>query len=177
MQKFLGALLLALALVAGACGGDDSDGPGDDGANNGGTVTESPAAGRDGRSSASDFHACDLFTADEISEIFGDQAGEGEDYLAVAADATACSWNFVFIEVLLEDGPDWYDAVHLADDDSDVEEVGGLGDTAAWDTFLRTLDVVDGDRYLSVQPIVGFLDLDAREVAIELAEIALERLP
>lgn len=183
---------LALVLVVAGCGGDDdSDGGGGNGGsdaaqatntpsgNSGGETPEATATDSEGGNDA-DFHACSLFTGAEMSEAIGAQVADGRDYLATAAKATNCVWEgdvVIYIEVLLEDGPSWYDAIHIVDAEDDVEEVEGLGDEALWNEFLGTLDVIEGDRFISIQPLVGFSELDSKEVALELAPLTLERLP
>ncbi|HET7738453.1 MAG TPA: hypothetical protein VFK32_07755, partial [Tepidiformaceae bacterium] len=115
MRKLSWALGLMLLVIAGACGGDDAEDPRDEQSDNGGTTTQPTRADSGGSAGNPDFHACDLFTAEEIGAVLDEEVPEGVDYLAVAAGATNCSWDFVFIEVLLEDGEDWFDAVHFAD--------------------------------------------------------------
>lgn len=198
MLKLLAFLALSLLLLLAACGGDDdgTSGVDDDG---GATTTQisngdgdddaqpSETENLDGdddddRGAPSDFHACDLFTGAEMSDLVGTQMNDGRDYLATADGATNCLWEGdiqVFVEVLLEGGQDWYDAVHFpgANDPGDTEDVEGIGDVAIWDSFLGTLDTVDDDRFVAVQAITSFTDYDDKEVATEVAQAALARLP
>jgi hypothetical protein len=196
LRLLLPVSLLLTLLLAGCSGGDDDDAANDtdngaattDSSNDGGDDSETPDdsdSGEDddgnsgGDDEASDFHACSLFTGAELSEALGVQLSDGRDYLAVAAGATNCTWEgdiVLFVEVLLEGGEAWYDAIHVPGvGTGEAEEVEGVGDVALYDSFLNTLDVVDGDRFISVQSIGG--TRDNKEVAIQVAEMALERLP
>lgn len=203
MLKLLGAFGLTLLLFLAACGGGDDgdDGSTDDaageptatattGGDDGGDETQEPEdtedAGGDatGDGGDSNFHACSLFTAAEVGAVLDAEVSEGRDYLATAPGATQCTWettdgsSAVFIEVLLDGGQDWFDAVHIEGDQlADIEELDGLGDVAVYDKFLNTVDVVDDDRFVSVQPVLFFSDLDDKTVGVELAEMTLERLP
>src|SRR5690606_32585788 len=117
---------------------------GDSGGDNNGDVS-----GED-----SDFHACSLSTGAELSEILESELEDGRDYLSTAARATTCVWEgdvVVYIEVLLDGGEGWFNAIHMPDPEAtETEEVDGLGDKALWDDFLGTLDVVQNDRFVSV---------------------------
>lgn len=174
------AATLTLLLVA--CSDDDDDSV--TGENNSApTATraagESAGSGQNGGDA--DFHACSLFTGAELGAVLGVEMNDGRDYLATAPGATNCTWEGganVFVEVLLEDGEDWYDAIHIPGAAvGEVEEIDGVGDIATWDEFLGTLDVVESDRFVSVQPLVGFTGLNKQQVAIQIAQLALERLP
>jgi hypothetical protein len=176
---------VSLALLFAACTGDDdsSDDQGN-GAPAATQTTNDSSSDDDDEGDGgedSDFHACSLFTGAELGAALGVELADGRDYLATARGATNCTWEgdiTVFVEVLLEDGKDWYDAIHIPDAAvGEVEEIEGVGDVAIWDDFLGALDVVEDDRFVSVQPLVGFSDLDQQEVAIQIAQLALERLP
>jgi hypothetical protein len=179
--KLLMPVVLFAVLLAG-CGGDS-----DDDENSVLTATTNPDEVSETATSASDsgnsddFHACSLFTGQELGDLLGVEMTDGRDYLPTAAGATNCTWEGdaqVFVEVLLEDGQDWFDAIHIEGVGAgDTEEIDGIGDVAVWDSFLGTLDVVDGERFISVQPLVSFTDLDDKEAAIAIAEATLERLP
>lgn len=196
MLKLLSALIPVMLLVVAACGGDDDDSTeGDNGepaaeatrdsSNNEGAggSEETGAPDDEGRGGeVSGDHACTYITADEISEIVGAEVSEGRDYLAAANGATACTWESgsgtaIFVEVLHDGGADYFDAVHIEGFDSGFEEteVDGIGDRAIY-SDLGVLDVVDGDVYISVQPILFFSDLDELEVSKEIATIVLDRV-
>lgn len=187
MTKQVFAALFAVALVFGACGGDDDDeGSGSAGPTATSAATQPGGNGGSGNTNGndgddSDFHACSLFTGDEMSEILEASMDDGRDYLSTAARATTCEWQgdvVIYIEVLLDGGDGWFEAIHMPDAEATkTEEVDGLGDKALWDEFLGTLDVVQDDRFISIQPLVGFSGLDSKEVAIDLARRSLERLP
>jgi len=200
--RLVGVLGLTLLLLLAACGGDDDDDAGDDGSGNGATATEATDGGDDGGDQTdapedtedsgdddddggdSGFHACDLMTSEEVSAIVGAEVGEGRDYLATGPGATQCEWasedssTVVYIEAMTEGGPDWYEAIHFpSGDPGDTEEVDGVGDEATWDTFLDSLDAIEGDKFVAVQPLLFFSEADDKTVAIELAKLALERVP
>lgn len=204
MLKFLSALIAVLMLLAVACGGgddddssdadsdeptaeatDNSDG-GDDAEDDDAEETDAPDDSDDEDEGDDDAvsgdHACTYITPAELSEILGEEFGEGRDYLATANGATACTWESdagaaVFVEVLHDGGPDYYDAVHIEGFDSGFEEteVDGIGDKAIY-SDIGVLDVVDGDKYISVQPVLFFSDLDELDVSQEIAAIVLANL-
>lgn len=182
-------LAAALSIVAGACSGGDS-GEETEGGPPGPTKTSNDAGGnggnqKPGATAASgandDFHACSLFSGAELGSAVGVQLNDGRDYLATAPGATNCVWEGganIFVEVLLEGGRDWNSAIHIPGArDDDMEKIEGVGDVATWDSLLNTLDVVDGDRFVSVQPLVGVSGLKDQEVAVQVAKLTLERLP
>jgi hypothetical protein len=79
--------------------------------------------------------------------------------------------------VLLEGGREWFDALHLPDEDPAPQPVEGLGDEALWQDGLASLDVVDGDHFITVQPVLFLSDADSFEAAQQIAALVLGRLP
>jgi len=198
MHRLLAAIGLTLLLLLAACGGDDDDDAGDDGSDNGPTATEStdngdggaedtdapeetdaPEDTGNGGGSSTDFHACDVLTKEEISEVVGYEVIDGVDYLAVSPQATQCEWGpGVYIEVLTEGGPEFYEAVHFG---QDVEPVDGVGDEAVWNDGL--FEAIEDDNYVAVQ-LVGYgfahpgsTEEEKIDVMAELARMALENIP
>lgn len=163
--------------------GEETDAPEETDAGDDGEETDAPeeTGAGDDDGGGSDFHACDVMTSEEVGAIVGAEMGEGRDYLATGPGATQCEWisadsaNTVYVEVMTEGGPDWYEAIHF--EAEDLEEIAGVGDEATWDTFLDSLDAIEGDKFVSVQPIFFFREVDDKAVAIELAKLALERVP
>ena len=125
------------------------------------TATAAAPGGRSGPSQTPNttqaVHACDLITPEEVSAAVGFTVGPGRDYLAVARGATQCEWagnGVVYAEVLTKGGESWFRAVHIPNSSLPEVEVPGLGDKAFYSNDQNTVDVVSGDRYVSVQ-IIG----------------------
>ena len=196
-RPLLITMAAALTLAILGCGGGDSDGdtvtsttpsatqaPASTGAATGSTgPAEQPAAvptsGNQGSGTLVD--ACSLLTAQEVSEALAQEVAEGKPSLAGNADASACEWSggsvSAILEVLTEGGAAWYESVNFGqDDEPDKEPVEGIGDKAVFDD-IGVLDVLEGDKMLSLQIILFFSEVDELEAAKVLAEIVLDRLP
>jgi hypothetical protein len=202
MMKLLATLfaLLALMLFA-ACGGDDDDSSsGDDSDEPAATETtddseEEEEEGEDEEDSepteAADDEevdseavaVCGVATPEEIGVVLGTEVGEGEDQESLAVGGAACQWyptdpnelSFVRVEVLKGEGAEgWYNSIEFGGE----EEVTGVGDEARWTELTNTLDVIEGDVFVSVQVLFGFGSEggSTKDAAIEVAELALERV-
>jgi hypothetical protein len=157
-------------------GGDGGDGDEETG---GPEDTAAPEETDSGGGSGSDFHACDALTKEEISAVVGYEVIDGVDYLAVSPQATQCEYGpGVYVEILTEGGPEFYEAVHFG---QDVEPVDGVGDEAVWNDGI--FEAIEGDNYVAVQ-LIGFgfgnpgsTEQDEIDAAAELARMALENIP
>jgi hypothetical protein len=196
-RSLLITVAAAVTLVILGCGGGDGEGD-----TTGGTIpsatqapastdaatgstgptaqpTDVPASGNQG--SGASVEACSLLTAQEVSEALAQEVAEGKPSLATNANASACEWSggsvSAILEVLTEGGAAWYESVNFGqDDEPDKEPVEGIGDKAVFDD-IGVLDVLEGDRMLSLQIILFFSEVDELEAAKSLAQIALDRLP
>ena len=183
----------AVTLFVLGCGGGDNDAdtvtatvpsatqaPASTGAATGSTgpaaqPTEVPASSNQG--SGASVEACSLLTAQEVSEALAQEVAEGKPSLATNANASACEWSggsvSAILEVLTQGGAAWYDSVNFGQEDEPVE---GIGDKAGFDD-IGVLDVLAGDKMLSLQIILFFSDVDELEAAKSLAQRVLDRLP
>jgi hypothetical protein len=179
--KQLAVCGLVLSLVLAACGGGDGD-DADHGNNLPGGPGSQDGDGDEG-GDHSDFHACSLFTAQEIGAVTEEDMQEGREHGPAFEGATGCTWEssegptVVFVELRLEGGQDFYEATMEGVSEGQLQEVQGIGDVARWDTFLGVVEVVDDDRFISVQPVIVLSEVDNRAVGLKLAEMAVERLP
>ena len=181
--SFPTALGVGLVLLISACGGGDEPGNESEGqpastpsqtqGAAGSDAPTPPTTGNEGSSAAGDVEACSLLTPEEIGEAYGTEIGPGESQRPTNQDASACMWPGLYLEVLTEGGPDWYETVNFGQNRQPVE---GLGDEASMSS-PGVLDVVEGDSYISLQVISGpFLQIDRAAAAETLAEIVLSRL-
>ena len=178
--------MVALALVFAACGGDDDNagGSGDNAATAtkqaGGNATatikpEATAEPTDDSSGDRLADSCSLVTFAEISEIAGEEYGEGE---LNSANCTYSSPTNRTVNVTLADEPGLAEASFesfLADDNFGTpEEIDSVGERAAWvDSLGQLVVLVDSDRILIVN--VPFIQAqDKKAAAIAIAQKALD---
>ena len=190
-RRFLIPLMIATLALVSACGGNDADdqvatvgaeSTGSDGSPRAG-ATQRPGSSPSPSTSQS-VHACDLITPEEVSAAVGFTVGPGRDYLAAARGATQCEWAgpgvvapVVYAEVLTRGGESWFKAVHLPNATADEVQIAGLGDKAVFSDFLNTVDVISGDRYISVQLVgVRSAGVDEQTAGTALAEAILAKL-
>lgn len=176
--------MVALALVLGACGGNDDDDGGDNAstatkqAEGNATATKRPeATAKPTDDSSGDrlSDSCSLVTSAEISEIAGDEYGEGE---LNSANCTYSSPTNRTVNVTLVDSSglaeSTFEAVLADDNFGTPEEIDSVGERAAWiDSLGQLVVLVDGDRTLIVN--VPFIQAqDKKAVAIAIAQKALD---
>lgn len=184
-RKRIGLLLLlslaAATLLLAACGGDDDDSSGDD--------TSEPTATREADNEeptdessddgdGSDLDVCALLTEDEVSEVLGEEPVTKEDtnFPPVYSCAFDTESGVVTVTVVTS-LPGSPARVAFEAATADGEEVDGLGDAAAWlPSPVDTLEVLDGDNYVSISVFKVGEDLPYQELSTQLAEKILDRL-
>lgn len=176
-----GAVIVAMALVLAACGGDDDGG--DDGddqptateqSGGGATATREAQATAEATEDSGDRLAdpCSLVTPAEISEIAGEEYGDGE------LNSDDCTYNSPTnrtVTVSVEEHVGQAESVFENTVESfDLDETENIGERAAWNDQFGELDVlVDSDRLLIVS--VPFILADDKEsAAIAIAQKALD---
>ena len=152
---------VALVLAISACGDDDA-GPA---APTGPTQTPN-------ESNNLGLRQCDVLTAAEVSDIIG-KAVTAAPYAENHGDTALCRYSADgrFVAFLkLDQRRD--QALPSLTPDVTIE---GLGEVAVWINFVSTLYIVDRDWIVNI----GFEDEGAqnRDQAVELAQLALPRLP
>ena len=182
--------VVSLALLCACGGGDDDDQvptvAAEDtvsGASQRGGATQRPGASPSPSTSRT-VHACDLITPEEVSAAVGFTVGPGRDYLAAARGATQCEWAgpgvvapVVYAEVLTKGGENWFKAIHIPNAALPEVEIPGLGDKAFYSNDLNTVDVVSGDRYISLQLIgARSAGVDEQTAGAALAQALLAKL-
>lgn len=203
----LASTLAAFLALAAACGGDGDDDDGDSeptaertdepdsgddeddggGGDDEGAETDEPTpdegdgggGGDDGGGDSGDegIDVCVLLTTDEIEDALGESVNEGE---AQNYDPfSSCYWstesfNSVSVSVLTGDDASLEFYYELTDDAKNVE---GIGDRAHWTDFGSLEVLVDGYDVDVAVYNTDISDDEALEVAKDLAEIVLERLP
>ena len=184
------ALALLLALVA-ACGGSGDQ----DVADNADRLldrvpADQPAGGGPGDTGpggpdADAVDACGLLTDIEVGGAAGGAVEERSAGTSTTGDPL-CTWEVVqgkeeaplakVVVIVYEDGDITFDADK---DDTSSEPVSGLGESSYWHGLLAVLNVLAGERNLTVQVTDpdGRLGRPPRDVAVDLARAALTRLP
>lgn len=202
MRRFGFLLLVGLAAAAlpgAACGSGGDDGvsgsdatpfvsisesdetpdAGDD-AGDGAAPNDSPDTGDDSGDGddggvPDDVDACALLTTDEVAAAAGATVGEGEPF--ESPPFYDCQWlaedGGINVSVFSGDRDEvesFFEIGHEYD-----EEVDDVGEAAFWDDELQNLEVLSGNYSVAISLAgVGQLTL---ETAIELAELAIGRLP
>ncbi len=190
----LGVTVLALAVVVAACGGDDDDQGTNGGPTSAATATQKPSGAGNEATPAEPASAetpaatelptlapgadgsvlvdpCSLVTPAEISEIAGEEYGEGK---LNSDDCTYLSPTNREVTISVEDHGSR--AKSQFEDNVDVlkmAEVDGIGDGAAWAEQFSELDVLAGEKIVIVS--VPFIDVqDKQAAAIAIAKKALD---
>ena len=189
VTALLAALAVALSLLAG-CGGSDDDVspnadrlldrvPADQPAGTGPGGTGPRANGVD------PVDACGLLTDIEVGGAAAGAVHERSAGTSTTGDPL-CTWDVVHGKeeaplakvtvIVYEDGQVTFDADK---NDSTSEPVPGLGDASYWHGLLSVLNVLVGDRNLTLQVTDpdGGLGRPPKDVAVDLARAALTRLP
>jgi hypothetical protein len=155
--------------------GDDDDSGNDEGG-------DDDNGGDDDDGGSADALACELLTPGELATVVDETWGEGDD-TGTTPEASKCTWenelgtSAIYLEGQTEGGEAWWDIIHDPNDNFDEgESVDGLGDKALWQDGLSVLDVLDGDKYISIQVVVFSQEIDDLAAATELAEMVLARI-
>jgi hypothetical protein len=178
------AALLAVALLAVACGGAASEAPDD---------ASQPAASVDAGASAetpseeaseaveapgTTLTACEVITADDVTAATGiaAQPGVGEAKPNVLApNYNECvyqgDYGRIVVQLNPDNGDDVFDAAKGVADDA--KDIGGIGDGVFWTEQNRSLYAVKGKVNVLLRMGVGG---DEEAVATELARRAIARL-
>ena len=173
-----------LALVA--CGGAATSNAGGDG---GSDATEAPDAGGDGGNgggAGEGFDLCATLTLDEVSDAAGVEATDTTGVNLTQGQAS-CNYNSAdgapiaghtyTTELSGVDPSEMFDANFMGEG---AEEVSGVGDRAVMvgDDNFPLLWVLKGDNLYALSVLAPNLDgAGKREATIELAKIAVGRLP
>jgi Protein of unknown function (DUF3558) len=187
-SRHLPVALTALALlVLVACGGSASTGG--DGGDGGTDATEAPDAGGgdggDGGGTGDGFDLCATLTLDEVSDAAGVEATEAAGVNLTQGQAS-CNYNgadgAIAGHTFTTTGAG-IDPIQMFDanlEAAGAEEIDGVGDRAVMvgDDNFPILWVVKDNNLYAMSVLASNLDAAGkREATIELARIAVDRLP
>ncbi len=171
-------VLLTLILSCGGGGGDDADDSGDD---SGGEPTAE--ATKDSTSDDSgdddDLDVCSLITADEASEALGEKITSTEP--TTFPPLYSCAYdseNGVIILTVVTGTREEVEEIYEVGTEG-YEKVDGVGEKAHWSgSPADALEVLEGDYNVRISVFsLGEEELDYKQLSIELAGSALDRLP
>lgn len=169
----LGTLALSAVLVLGACGGD-TDEPAETAPPPEETSSATDTEPADAALDTEVPDLCALFTAEDFETLTGETAAEPEAEEATGAIRGTCTTSaetgFPMVMVAAYDEVDRETTLSMVE----AEPVDDLGREAHWDDTIGLVIPIEGkDWYLQV--MVAGSD-DDRAVAVQAAEIALDRL-
>jgi len=124
------AVLAAMVLVVGACGGSDDESA--DSSSDAKSAQESGGSKKSGASASADA-ACERVTEADATSLFGAAATKGTDSSPVASAASACIWEAedssghkYLLQSRVYDGEQYYGEALF----DSAERISGLGDKA-----------------------------------------------
>ena len=193
-RRVLGLLVVAVLFFAGtACGGDDgdvetADTTTDDGGEDTTTGDDTEGTTTDDGGSGEVGDGCDIVTAEDAEEMFGEPAVQADDESPVSGfELASCLWevedeeSFKLLQFRIFDGAQFYGEDQFSGEDG-YEDIPDLGDDAFIVGLLgQSLYILDGDRTISLD--VSSLNIDdpeftdeaIRERLLELGATVLER--